>query len=338
MRNFIISAEDILNAKKTSLGSLSFLKNYSQAGNTLTRLNSAIVMGADEFKADSRNENGYCGLQEYYELLKYNFDRCFTYEEACVAGSHAVFSFVYNDTQGWKCLNDAELPINEFDALNIFKELLLIIKEYSQKVQIHNNGYRPMSFICRDSVYIREDINGDKELRLLPLPYNYRSDYAGLPRKADDVYTDVYMAAYLFLDLKYPEGRDFNEADEADALAERCLSPFPQRRMALDELIDRLSQISMPDDPGIKNCSESSEEETASKEETVYTNVHFDEDEVGTPKSRTRVNIDKKIQSGAKKINKGKKKVRKAFDDMREQFDKRFSTEKGDAYEDKNDD
>lgn len=334
--NFNVTIEEIKNARANQLGGVCFPMQFQEGPATLTRLNSGVDMTREEFGPQYQGKNGFHALGGYYKMLNYLSDYFFVYEEKCNANGIAVYSFVYDDTKNWRSLNEYKNPMESGMALAIFKKLLNAIKAYSTSGMIHQDGcYIPLNFICRDSVYIRFDSEGELDMRLLPIPCSHDCDYAGMPRVSEGVYTDIYMAAYLYITLKYPDGKEFVEFDEIDMLAMRFLSPISWcRNMSLDELIGKLNEIADPKPNGASDRS------SPVKEVPVSGNTLSDDDDDDSDDYyEDEYKPGEGTEDGfmAKEVEKGKKFFRKTIDRIHDKFEQKFSTEEGDAEEEEAD-
>lgn len=331
MSAFIIAEEDIRNARTTALGSVTFIKNTAINGIATPRLNVAIPIAEEKFLPTYHEADGFQGLSEYYSLLRhYGYEHFFIFEEALVHGLYGVFSFGMDTDEGWQCLADVQEPMGTEQALDIFRHLVQIIKQYSNS-KMHVSAYRPMKFICRDSVYFRYDENGELQLRLLPLPCVQPTNYVGMPQALNDVAADVYMAAYLYLSLKYPDGAAFDEDNDVDFLAESCLSLFPQRRPAVHELVAWLDMYA--DEAEIAHLPPIGD---VSAERIRTTRVTDENDTEEEPSYLSAVK--EKWQRFYAGLQARKEQAEQTMDQVHDRFDRRFSTEEGDKAEANNDD
>ena len=247
-----------------------------------------------------------------------------------MSGLYGVFSFGLDTDDGWQCLADVQEPMNTEQALDVFRGLVQIIKQYSSS-KMHAAAYRPMKCICRDSVYFRYDENGALQLRLLPLPCVQPTNYVGMPQALNDVAADIYMAAYLYLSLKYPDGAAFDEDNDVDFLAESCLSLFPQRRPALHELVAWLEMYA--DTEGAANLPPIGGAAESTPRTTRITDLPEAEEE-----PTYLASVKEKWQRFYAGIQARKEQAAQTMDEVQDRFDRRFSTEDGDKAEENNDD
>lgn len=245
MSVLFVTEEDIRQSVVTAVGSRLIEKKAEVGGVPTLIFNTAIRMTVEELRPDYEGVNGYAFLDEKYRSLGTHVgEYFFNFEQADTVNDYGVFSF--HAAEGWKSLRDAKAPLSSDTALEIFRRLVDFLWEYNNCAYTRK-GYRPLLFICRDSVYTKVNSKGELQICMLPMPYDACTQYPGMPREVferqGDVSADVYMAAYLYLQLKYPDGQPFAEDEYAkyDLLAERCLSPFLQRRPSLEELVTQLA-------------------------------------------------------------------------------------------------
>ena len=244
----MITREMIRNGRPTSVGSLVCTQKIVDDGISTLFYHTAIHMCREDFIGGKNDERDFQQLTKFFSLLRDRLSSVFNFREASYVDDYGVFTFSAQD--GWLCLADLPLPLDPALAQDVFMGMLTILDEYRQ-CDINNNGYRPLLFICRESVYVQLDETGRlAAIRLLPLPYNKRILYAGMPHevfhKKADISTDIYMAAYLYLSLRFTEEQSFDESEFSlcDCLAERCLSPFTMRRPSLEQLMETFGEES----------------------------------------------------------------------------------------------
>ncbi len=334
MPEIFVTEEDIRQASTTAVGSKFFAERANIGGAPTLVLNTALRMRADEFRQDYDGTRGYYALEALYQAFGtqvrnyfFNFDRAYSVED------YGVFSF--HATEEWQSLRQSKLPLSAEMALDIFRQLVKLLRDYS-RCSLNRDGYRPLLFICRDSVYVSFDGDGALQVCLLPMPYDAYTQYAGMPREVftqqGDVSADLYMAAYLYLQLKYPNGEPFAEDAFAqyDLLAERCLSPFKQRRPSLQEL---LAQLEEPSDCA-SATGEKEEEDTELGGIDYHIHVEPEQEEERPSALRPRPaffeGLRRKKEAGTKKI----KRVTGKLSGAQDIFDDILSTEQGDSEED----
>lgn len=237
-----ISEETIRQALPTSIGGKFFKNSIKENGVDTAVLNSVVLMNG-MFDPDNEDPRSYNKLNFLYSFFNtHGQDFFFNFNGATASGDYGIFSF--HTSTSWKSLNELANPLDATSALEIFKALVKLIYNYS-KCDINAKKYHPLLFICKESVYFRY-VENKLEIKLLPLLFDLNSQYAGLPREvfgeSGDITSDLFMAAYLYLSLKYPNGEPFADDGHAqyDALAERCLSPFRQRRYSAEQLLSLL--------------------------------------------------------------------------------------------------
>lgn len=332
MTEIVITEESIRSSKKNALGTQIFELQNSINGIPTLFLNTAIPMSIDEFRENYECVNGNRGFyyyKDFYNLLNaHTRNRFFTFDKAMPVESYAVYSFY--TSRKWVSLSQLDQPVSSELALSIFRKLILFLEEYSRS-PINANGYKPLLFICRDSVYV--ELNSDYTLNdicILPLPYSNTTEYIGMPRDIHngkaDITADIYMAAYLYLELKYSGNEPFNEDEysEYDQLAERCLSLFAQRRPSLNELFEALKLYA--------DETVNPQEEINDEGWQVYPSENIsDNEESETPVKRIKIDPFKKLFPKKKRndIN-----IKETFTDVRDKFDSVLSTEQGDQNDD----
>lgn len=309
--------EELAQVQRNVLGSKVITRRIVNDGVSALSLNVAVEMSKSQFRPDYEGADGYHALQSFYKNLSIHMpEHFFALSESRAVEDHAVFSFCVSEE--WTGLARLEQPISGALALEIFRRLVTALAVYEQ-CAVNAGGYRPLLFICADSVYVSLDENGElRKLCLLPLPYDPATDYVGMPRQiGTGSGADVYMAAYLYLLLKYPEAQPFDEGSEYDALAERCTSLFVQRRPQLAELAETLCL----DEPPARQ-----------KVETVEETERF---HVYVAEQNTRKVEPKKPRKSfslfGKELWRNTKKLDRKISDVKGQMGDFLSTERGDA-------
>ena len=241
-----MNREIIENSAVSVLGSRIVYEPVVLAGAAVPAASTVIKLSKEKFLDSYNGDDGYKMIQEWCNSFSIFYaDSFFRLLKSEGIDEFAVFTFAVGEE--WTPLYKIADRISNENALKIFRRLILILREYSNGA-LCKKGYKPLSFICRESVFVSFDENGRVNgVKLLPILSEKDCGYIGMPVDVKDgkadITTDIYMAAYLYLLIKYPNGEAFNEDDysQFDQLAECCLSVFPQRRIALDELILCLS-------------------------------------------------------------------------------------------------
>ncbi len=237
----MITEEMIRSGRKTALGGIVCTERIVEDSVSTIYLHSAIRMEREDFIEGEKGERNYYRLKTFFTQLETRMSAVFSFEKASYVEDYGIFTF--SAPEGWTCLADLQLPLSGEMSLKIFKSLLEFINTYRQ-CDMNLGGYKPMLFICPESVYIKfDDENNLKEVRLLPMPYDKEVMYSGMPhevlQKKANLSSDVSMAAYLYLLLKYTNEQSFDETlfTKCDYLAELCLSPFEMRRPSLSRML-----------------------------------------------------------------------------------------------------
>ncbi len=248
-----ISEEAIRQAIPNSIGG-KFFKNLIKTNDVDTAVLNSVIHMNGMFEPDNKDPRSYNELIEHYRFLNdHGREFFFNFDSASVSGDYGIFSF--HTSTNWKSLTELKTPLDDAQALEIFKALVKLIYSYSRSA-INSKKYHPLLFICKESVYFCCEDN-KLTLRLLPLLFDLNTQYAGLPKEifveGGDITSDLFMAAYLYLLLKYPNGENFaaNEYSKYDVIAERCISPFIQRRYSAEQLLGLLDNpettVSIPE-------------------------------------------------------------------------------------------
>ena len=325
MSEITITREFISQSSDTSVGSKFFTAKANVGGAPTQILNSAIRMAPAEFKINFEGPRGFYKLEEKYRAFGTQAPSCFfNFDRALAVDDYAVFSF--HATNEWCSVAKLTYPISSKIALEIFKELINVINEYN-RCALNRQQYFPLLFICKESVFVRFDDKGNPQVRLLPMLYDMQTQYPGLPREIfyeeSDITADLYMAAYLYLEMKYAGGEAFFEDSfsKYDVIAERCLSPFKQRRYTLAVLMSQLADSSEIEDTK-SNTKPSDDDEVV-----FYEYSDKADSERAEAKGSRLTDIIRGL--GAKK-----KKIADTITDVHDKFDDMLSTEKGDEQED----
>ncbi len=260
-----IPEEMIRSGKRTSVGSIVCKHKVIENGVPTLFLHTAIPMTLEQFRPNGAGERDFSVMNEAFSMLDTHMKKAlFSYKGASAQGEYGVFTF--SAPEGWHSLAEMTLPLKPQVALHIFEAVLKTIEEYRQ-CDVNDNGYRPLLFICPESVYVTFDPSGNfKDLQLLPMPYDPQAMYEGMPRELGrtqpDISADISMAAYLYLLIKYTADKPFDQAiyAQCDRLAEQCLSPFPQRRPSLEQLLAAVQNGEDTQAVSDKNSGESADD------------------------------------------------------------------------------
>ncbi|MBR3837660.1 MAG: hypothetical protein IKJ74_05870 [Clostridia bacterium] len=174
----------------------------------------------------------------------------------CMVDEYAVYSFSFPKDRKWVQFSKLSENQQQDHASGVFKSLVKILFQYNRSA-IHESGYRPLGFLCKDCIYVSVPQNESEKISvmLLPLPVPVKPGYAGMPGElftpGADVSTDLYMAAYFYFYAKYPGGTD-KAFESQEMCIERCLSPLKYRRPGLEALIRDL-KIDMDDNYEYEN-------------------------------------------------------------------------------------
>lgn len=236
----------IENSDVCALGSRMVYEPVTLSGATIPAVSTVIRLSKEKFLESYNGDDGYKKLKERCDSFSFFHNNSFfRLLKSDAVDEYAVYTFAVGEE--WTSLGKITDRISNENALEIFRRIIFILREYADG-ELCRNGYNPLSFICRDSVFLSFDKDGRVNgVKLLPLLFENDCGYIGMSSLAKDgradITTDIYMAAYLYLLIKYPSGEAFNkdEYSQFDQLAECCLSVFPQRRLSLDELILCLS-------------------------------------------------------------------------------------------------
>ncbi len=317
MQETFITEEDIRSAADTALGSRMFARKAVIGGAPTQILHVSVKMCMQEF------EQEYQRLQDAYDALNSHMGRWFFH----YAGNNALdYDAIYSfyAAEGWQPLRGLMTQLTPADATDILRQLLQMLQEYRHSA-INGGGYRPLLFLCADSVYLRRK-NSALEVCLLPMPYAADIRYAGMPHEAlvgdGDPSSDVAMAAYLYLQMRCASGDPFAEENPVVRLAERCLSPFLSRRPSLEEL------LSLLEDPTAAPVNQPDPEDNGW---VVVTDQ--EEEAILTPRPQPKARQFPWVEKWRRKTNRKVKKVANTLTDVRDQFDRALSTEDGDAQE-----
>ncbi len=317
MQETFITEEDIRSAADTALGSRMFTRKAVIGGAPTQILHVSVKMCMQEF------EQEYQRLQDAYNALNSHMGRWFFHYAGDSALDYdAIYSFYA--AEGWQPLRGLMTQLTPADAADVLRQLLEMLQEYRHSA-INGNGYRPLLFLCADSVYLRRK-NGAPEICLLPMPYAADTRYAGMPHEAPeghgDPSSDVAMAAYLYLQMRCANGDPFAGEDPVVQLAERCLSPFLSRRPSAEALLTVLEAphgaAAGPSDPEDNGW-------------VVVTDG--EEEELLPPRPQPQARPFAWVEKWRRKTNRKVKKVTGTLTDVRDQFDRALSTEEGDAQE-----
>jgi len=159
----------------------------------------------------------------------------------CMVDEYAVYSYSFPKDKEWVQFSKLSKNQQQEQAAGVFESLVKILFQYSRSA-IHNSGYRPLGFLCKDCIYISVPKNKNEKISvmLLPLPVPVKPCYVGMPGElfapGADVSADLYMAAYFYFSAKYPDGTD-KPFETQEICIERCLSPLKFRRPGLEALI-----------------------------------------------------------------------------------------------------
>lgn len=334
-----MNIEEIRSMQSNPLGCKVVADKTMLGGVSTPVLNAMVVMNKNEFHNDYKGPHGLRTLEEQYKSLSFHCSDCvFPFYQAFGDKEYGVFSFYVSDD--WKGLNQLDTPLSSDLALDIFRNLIKLLIKYSNSA-VNAKTYNPLLFICLESVYVRLNDEGlVQDMKLLPLPYKTDCEYIGMPRDAymtkSDVSVDIFMAAYLYLSLKYPNNEPFKEDDysDYDSLAECCLSLFAQRRPSLDKLAEALdidcdsdgSFIKKEKTPPVMPVKEEYDEDD------VYDYDYEDESKPKKPGALTKI-----LEQGKKGLKKGAKSITGAISDVKGKLDNMLSTERGDSTEEEED-
>ncbi len=321
VKEITVTEEMIRGGKKTSLGGVV----CSQENDKEVLLHAAIRMEKKDFLEGGDGVKNLYRLDDVFSGLSVHMrESVFFFKGTSYANDYGAFTFVMS--KDWQCLDEASEEQQQQMALEIFVKLLKFIRNY-RKCDINNELYRPLLFLCRESVYFRRDkSNGKLQIALLPLPCDPQTAYAGIPHEFHtneaDASSDICMAAYLYLLLKFGDDRPFGEGKitQIDRLAERCLSPFILRRPSIEELL--AVAASGESEPVAQEEKEDDDIELVVGEEVAFVPKEASQKK---PKTSFLDTVKKKFSQNAK----AKGNVSKAKD----RFDDMFSTEAADARE-----
>ena len=195
---------------ESEIGCKYFTTTVSMGGVSTQVLNYAIRMTREEFEI-TNNPRSFNHLKETYSILGIHAPNCFfQFANAEAAGEYALFSF--RAPNGWTPVSKLASPVSPELALNIFRELVNLIYEYSC-CDFNKAQYHPLLCICKESVFVNFNENNKIQIRLLPMLYDVHTYYPGLPREVlcgnGNISSDLYMASYLYLSLRYPNNDSF---------------------------------------------------------------------------------------------------------------------------------
>ncbi len=312
----MVTEETIRSGKRTSVGSIVCKHKVIENGVPTLFLHTAIPMTLEQFIPNAAGEGDFSAINKLFSQLATHMKKAlFTYQGASSVEEYGVFTFAA--PEGWRSLAELPLPLEPQAALDIFSTLLKTIDEY-RRCDINDDGYRPLLFICPESVYVMFDKDGKlQDLQLLPMPYDSQAMYEGMPREIShikpDLSADISMAAYLYLLLKYTKEKPFNEAvfTRCDALAEQCLSPFPHRRPSLEQLL-----AAVQSDAASKDGDDNNDNETHNEGKRGYLVITDDQDEEEQPSAPPAPKKPKRGLFGGKgnqKVQKPKKPKKKSI-------------------------
>ncbi len=331
-----VTLNEIQEAKTTCLGS-KIISKATQSGVAKKVFQVAIPMEDEQLRDTYTGKYGFKALTEFYQNLNVHAASSFaTFFGSQGVEEYAVFEFHTPDF--WVGLDELDPAEVSCLSLDIFKQLLQLLKEY-QDCSINANEYQPLYTICKDSVLLsfNED-NTLKKICLIPVLFDQEVKYAGLPCNplcgSNQIADDMFMAAYLYLSLKYPNGEPFREDEnyKYDCLAEQCLSLFKQRRPSLETVLNALNGVEA--NTVVVNPAPSLEkvQETTSKESLGVRIDDRENDFLNRNKHGASQNgkFQKSVENLKSKTKKGVERFSKKLSRMQGKVDDAFSTEQGD--------
>lgn len=224
----IFTKADINASTAEAWGWKIFEKEIDSEWMKIKTINIASVLTDEEFSSFCKYTQSLtnCNLDCFFNLCAGQ-----TIGEA--VDEYRVFTFAID--QDVTCLSSLPSADKQRYCLDLYKNLLEIIRNY-RKSPLWTNAKIPLNCICESNIYLHTN-RSKGYIEILPA-----ANISKINERDTD--SDLYDAAYLYLQMKYPDNQPFDDSNETDRFIERCLSQFESRRPTLEALLDHLNGTS----------------------------------------------------------------------------------------------